>query len=159
MEPITAVIFDFHMTLVDGGDGGAWLAQGAEQAGERLPPDARRSREFLADVWGHAVHFDPDGRRDLYPELHREVFDELVAEAAEDHGWQLSDALVDALYSTVADQWRPHLDAEPTLAALAAAGVKVAVVSNVGIDITDLFELHGFARIWTRSCCPAGKAR
>jgi len=145
VEPITAVIFDFHMTLVDGGDGGAWLAQGAEQAGERLPPDAPAIAEFLADVWGHAVHFDPDGRRDLYPELHREVFDELVAEAAEDHGWQLSDALVDALYSTVADQWRPYLDAEPTLAALAAAGVKVAVVSNVGIDITDLFELHGFA--------------
>ncbi len=145
MEPINAVIFDFHMTLVDGGDGEAWLRQGAAQAGEPLPADSSAIAEFLADVWGHAVHFDPEGRRDLYPALHREVFDSLVAEAAEENGWELSDALVDALYSTVAGQWRPYVDAEPTLAALAAAGIKVAVVSNVGIDITELFAVHGFA--------------
>lgn len=145
MDPITAVIFDFHMTLVDGGDGMAWLRQGADRAGEPLPADALRIGDFLADVWGHAVRFDPEGRRDLDAVQHRRVFDALVAEAAEEHGWQLSGSLVDALYATVADQWRPYSDAVPTLAALANSGVKVAVVSNVGIDITDLFDVHGFA--------------
>ncbi len=90
----------------------------------RIPPQ-------LAEAWAN---------RDLYPHSHRECFVGLAATVPCD-----IPGLAEAVYARceIAAGWQPYLDALPTLSALYAAGVKVAVVSNIGFDIRPLLETWG----------------
>ena len=53
----------------------------------------------------------------------------------------LADALYDRLLTS--DGWLPYPDTEPTLRKLHDAGIKVAVVSNIGFDIRPHFASWG----------------
>lgn len=149
MPDIDAVLFDFHSTLVDQGDAATWLAAAwryAERPGEPNadPPaglgavGARELTAYLHRIWENSRVVDPDNRRDYDPTVHREVWDATLAR--QPHGDQ---ALYDALYATMLDQWVAYDDTLPTLRALRAAGVRTAVLSNVGIDLGPVLAASG----------------
>ena len=57
----------------------------------------------------------------------------------------LADALYDRLLAP--DGWLPYADTESTLRTLHQAGIKVAVVSNIGFDIRPLFDSWGMSSL------------
>jgi HAD superfamily hydrolase (TIGR01509 family) len=92
---------------------------------ELIPPD-------LVDAWE---------RRDLDPDVHHTVYMGLLAAS----GVELTPAEADAVYESVTDPlaWRPYPDTEPVLRELRAAGVPVAVVSNIAWEIRSVFRQYG----------------
>jgi HAD superfamily hydrolase (TIGR01509 family) len=143
--PIRGVIFDFHLTLVDGGDPDAWLADayrllGRDPSGQ--VPDVAGLAAYLDRIWEHADSIDRDSERDLDAGRHRDVFSRTVAR------YPGVDAdLVDALYDTMVDQWVAFDDTFPVLSKLSSRGVPIAVLSNVGIDIRRSLERAGVASL------------
>jgi len=151
-RPVEAVLFDFHGTLAQVEDPVRWVTQGAEACGVALDrgratvladrlltagraggPLPTRVPPQLAEVWAD---------RDLYPQAHRAAYTGLAATV--DSG---VDGLADALYQRLLgpDGWLPYADTAATLRALHAAGVPVAVVSNIGFDIRPHFAAWGLA--------------
>ena len=66
-EPIKGVIFDFHATLVAGGDAGRWIDAAlrhlTENGGARPDLSADQLiglREHLDQVWQHATPMTPE---------------------------------------------------------------------------------------------------
>jgi HAD superfamily hydrolase (TIGR01549 family) len=132
---IENVIFDFHSTLVDGGDPGTWI----DAARPGLPEPFRSDlSEYLDHVWQHAHTIDPKSDRDLSPELHRDVFTRTMALFP-----GIDAELIAALYDTMTAQWRAFQDTEPVLRELKSRGVRIAVLSNVGMDIRDCLTRNG----------------
>lgn len=140
--PITAVLFDFHQTLVSGGDASGWLQDGWSRAGRGEDPVAALGEEAVADltrfldrIWEHAFVIDPQSTRDESPEQHKAVFLETVS------GCPGVDAdLAEALYLGMPDRWDAFDDTRPVLEALVARGVRTAIVSNVGFDLRPVLE-------------------
>jgi len=149
---LAAVLFDFHGTLAQVEDPVTWVSESARACGVELErarataladrlvmvgraggPLPTRVPPHLAEVWSE---------RDLYPHCHRAAFTGLAAtvDAA-------VDGLADALYDRVLqpEGWQPYADAARTLKALRAAGVPIAVVSNIGFDIRPHFAAWGLA--------------
>lgn len=148
-----AVLFDFHGTLAQVEDPVDWVIAAAAECGVELPraratgladrlvavgraggPLPTRVPPHLAEVWAD---------RDLYEHAHREVYTGLAHTV--DSG---IDGLPDALYDRLLrpEGWARYADTVPTLAALHAYGVPVAVVSNIGFDIRPLTADLGFDR-------------
>ena len=144
--PITGVIFDFHHTLVHGGDAGRWLDAAWRRLGRDGSPSTALGADhadvidFLDHVWDHARDVDPDNERDLDSHRHREVFLATVGRVS-----ALDPDLVDALYTTVPDVWEPYDDTRPVLTALRIHGIRVALLSNVGYDLRPVVERTGIA--------------
>lgn len=145
MLPFEAVLFDYHTTLVDGGDAAAWLRQAAQRAGQAEPEQRAAALSMLTHVWEHATELDPDTTRDLSPADHHRVFVELLQQSRDLGQVSWTDELIEALYQTMEEQWHVYADTLPTLATLRQAGMKIAVVSNVGIDIRPLIKAQGIA--------------
>jgi len=146
------VLFDFHGTLAQVEDPVRWVSAAAAECGvilgrpqatalaDRLvtagraggPPPARVPPR-LAEVWAD---------RDLHPPAHRAAYTGLAATV--DTG---VDGLAEALYERLLhpEGWLPYADTTATLRALRAAGVPVAVVSNIGFDIRPFFTAWGLA--------------
>jgi HAD superfamily hydrolase (TIGR01509 family) len=148
-----AVLFDFHGTIVQVEDPLEWVLAAAAECGVTLDvmratwladrlvtagraggPVPTRIPPHLAEAWAD---------RDLAPASHRTAFAGLAATV--DTG---IDGLADALYERLLrpEGWRLYADTTPTLQALYAAGVPVAVVSNIGFDIRPLCDDLGIAR-------------
>lgn len=149
MRPVTAVLFDFHLTLVDSGDAGSWLAAGWAAAGRDGDPvaglgadRAGEAASFLDRVWEHARDLDPHSARDADPHRHRAVFGATVARCP-----GIDPDLAEGLYRTIADRWDPYADTVPVLTELRRRGVRTAVVSNVGFDLTPVLERTGLAAL------------
>jgi HAD superfamily hydrolase (TIGR01509 family) len=135
--PIEAVLFDFHSTLVDQGDPQTWLELAWERAGREGSPSDQlgaEGRDELAGwvnrIWEHVREVDPHNERDLSPDRHREVYDELMADVT-----AVDDDLAHALYECMLETWIPYEDTVPVLTELRRRGVRIALVSNVGIDV------------------------
>ena len=139
--PITAVVFDFHHTLVHGGDAALWLdaawrSQGRPGTPESaIGPDHDAVVDFLDHIWEHARDVDPDNERDLSPLRHREVFFATI-----DRLPAVDRALAEALYATVPDVWEPYEDTLPVLEALKHNGIRVGMLSNVGYDLRPVVD-------------------
>ncbi|WP_433205059.1 HAD family hydrolase [Dactylosporangium sp. CS-047395] len=148
-RPIEAVLLDFHGTLAQVEDAVRWVTLAAGSVGislergkatvlaDRLTtagraggPKPHRVPAHLAEVWAD---------RDLSADAHRATFTGLAATVDEN----LATALYDRLL--LADGWQLYADTVPTLQALRAAGVPVAVVSNIGFDLRVLAADLGFA--------------
>jgi HAD superfamily hydrolase (TIGR01509 family) len=143
--PITGVLFDFHSTLVDQGDPVTWLELAWARAGrEGTPVDTLRvdGRDRLAAwvnrIWEHVREVDPDNERDLSPVRHREVYDVLMERVD-----AVDDELAQALYECLLEPWIPYVDTVPVLTELRRRGVRIALVSNIGIDIRPLLDSAG----------------
>ncbi|MBQ1046174.1 HAD-IA family hydrolase [Micromonospora sp. C32] len=145
-RPVEAVLFDFHGTLAQVEEPLAWVLAAANACGVELDriratsladrlltagraggPLPARVPPRLAELWAD---------RDLYPHAHRGAYTGLAETV--DTG---IDGLADALYERVLvpEGWVPYPDTTPVLGALRTAGVKVAVVSNIGFDLRPLF--------------------
>ena len=136
-QGISAVLFDFHATLVDGGDAlasldAAWTRAGyAGRAEQALgSADCRRLAQQVHHLWDRVGEVDPEGRRDLSPALHRAAFDALMARIP-----GMDPILADGFYSVMPEMWRPYRDTLPTLTELRRRGIALALVSNVHSDI------------------------
>jgi FMN phosphatase YigB (HAD superfamily) len=142
-EPIDGVIFDFHGTLVHGGDPGRWIADAVRHLGDAgiaVPEltDLEGLGRHLDQIWQHAHTFDPKSERDLSHERHREVFTQ-AAGLFPGAGPELTAAL----YAVMPDQWTAFDDALPVLQELKARGVRIVVLSNVGLDIRECLDRAG----------------
>ncbi|MCT2588170.1 HAD family hydrolase [Actinophytocola gossypii] len=136
---IQGVLFDYSGTLFRLEPGPEWLADeprrdelfalltASTRSAEHLPAE-------LADDWA---------RRDLDPETHRAVY--LAALTTSDI--PVAPDVAEVLYERMTDPsaWQPYPDTLPALRRLRAAGVRVAVVSNIAWDIREVFALHGAA--------------
>jgi HAD superfamily hydrolase (TIGR01509 family) len=148
-RPIEAVLLDFHGTLAQVEDPVRWVTRAAQSLGrplERGPatvladrlttagraggPKPHRVPAHLAEVWSD---------RDLSTAAHRACYTGLAA--------TVDETLAGALYERLllADGWQLYADTVPTLQALKAARVPVAVVSNIGFDLRDLAGELGLA--------------
>jgi len=144
---VDAVLLDFHGTLVHQHPARRWVAAALAEAGrggtadQLVPtPGLATLLDGLDRLWERASAIDPGNLRDLDGVRHREVFDELVGCLP-----GVDDALTDALYATMLDEWTPWPDTLPTLRALAGLGVRTAVLSNVGVDIRPVLRRTGIA--------------
>jgi HAD superfamily hydrolase (TIGR01509 family) len=137
---IECVIFDFHSTLVDGGDPGDWIGAALGRLGRPPLPASlhHQVRSYLDELWQHAHTIDPKSDRDLSPELHRDVFTRTMALCP-----GADTELTAALYDTMTGQWRAFDDTAPVLRTLKSLGVRIAVLSNVGIDIRACLTQNG----------------
>jgi HAD superfamily hydrolase (TIGR01509 family) len=137
---IDGVLFDFSGTLFRFEPGHGWPSVTADEATrerltavltapamstELIPPDLR-------DAWA---------RRDLDPELHRTVYLGMLGAS----GVELTEEESEGVYASLTDPaaWRPYPDTVSVLSDLRAAGVPVAVVSNIAWDIRNVFDRHG----------------
>ncbi|WP_412753715.1 HAD family hydrolase [Krasilnikovia sp. M28-CT-15] len=147
---VDAVLFDFHGTLAQVEDPVAWVIAAATACGTSLDrgratgladrlvmagraggPVPHRVPPHLAEHWAD---------RDLYEHSHRAAYTGLAQTVSTD-----VEGLADALYERLLgpDGWLPYADTEPTLRTLHDAGIKVAVVSNIGFDIRPIFAAWG----------------
>ena len=140
--PIRAVLFDFHSTLVDQGDPVTWLELAWARAGRGTDPTddlGVTGRDELASwvnrIWEHVREVDPANERDLSPVRHREVYDTLMERVD-----AIDDVLAHALYECMLETWIPYTDTIGVLAELRRRGVRIALVSNVGIDVRPVLE-------------------
>lgn len=134
------VLFDLHSTLVDQGDADEWLDHALAGCPHPLSAAERMSLvSFLDRIWENARVHDPESLRDLSATAHREVFHRLLAE-----GPGIDPSLGDALYACVTATWHGYADAVPTLAALHGAGIRIGILSNVGVDVRDVLDREGF---------------
>jgi HAD superfamily hydrolase (TIGR01509 family) len=147
--PIEAVLFDFHSTLVDQGDPYRWLDLAWAHAGrEGTAADALGADGYdelagwVHRIWEHVREVDPRNERDLSPRRHREVYDALMERLP-----QVDDDLAQALYEMMLETWIPYDDAVPTLLALKQRGVRVALVSNIGIDVREVLDRAGLTQL------------
>ncbi|HEU4329803.1 MAG TPA: HAD family hydrolase [Lapillicoccus sp.] len=142
--PIRGVVFDFHHTLAHAGDPEVWVREAWTNLGREGDPqtalgdDYGSALAFLDQLWEEARVIDPDNERDHGPEKHREVFDQLIAAAP---GIDLE--LADALYQIMHRQWDVYDDVIPVLTALRDKGVRVAMLSNVGFDLSPTLARTG----------------
>jgi HAD superfamily hydrolase (TIGR01509 family) len=149
---VDAVLFDFHGTLAQVEDAVTWVVAAAAACGRELD---RGKATVLADrlvmagrAGGPLPHRVPPqlaehwADRDLYEHSHRAAFTGLAASVPTD-----VEGLADALYERLLgpDGWLPYPDTEPTLRTLHTAGIKVAVVSNIGFDIRPHFAAWGLS--------------
>ena len=150
--PITAVLFDFHGTLAQVEEPAEWVAKAAAACGVDLASaDARGLAKALVAA-GRAGGPFPDAvpphladlweRRDLSTQAHRSAYTGLAATVPCD-----IDGLPAALYERLLrpDGWRLYADTLPVLRALRAAGVGVAMVSNIGFDLRPMAAALGLA--------------
>ncbi len=157
-HPIRGVIFDLHATLVHAGDPAGWMAAaldlleqdptlgGRFDASESAPgalPDLADLAPWAERIWDHAREVDPHSERDLSPERHREVYDQMLARIG-----IIPPALGEALYSTMLDQWDAYVEAPAVLASLRERGVATAILSNIGIDPRDVLVRTGLAGLY-----------
>ena len=144
---IDAVLFDFHGTLAQVEDPISWVLASALACdanldtgsatvlADRLVTAGRAGGPLPTRVPPHLIEYWAE--RDLYAHAHRAAFTGLAATVAA-HVDGLPDALYERLLSP--DGWLAYSDAAATLTALRAAGVRTAVVSNVGFDIRPILE-------------------
>jgi HAD superfamily hydrolase (TIGR01509 family) len=148
---VDAVLFDFHGTLAQVEDPVQWVQAAAVACGhefdrgkatalaDRLVMAGRAGGPLPARVPPHLAEHWAD--RDLYAHSHRAAYTGLAATVPT--GVEgLADALYDRLLGP--EGWLPYADTEPTLRTLHEAGIKVAVVSNIGFDIRPHFAAWGF---------------
>ena len=134
MGRFEAVLFDAGDTLIRlTGSGTELLHEAAATLGSSLDPTAANR------VWRRVLDRGSSPEelakgRDLSPERHREVWTELYAAAGCE---ELATGLSDRLYerTVAAESWEAFPDALPTIRAVRARGLRVAVVSDTGFDL------------------------
>jgi len=169
MEPIDAVIFDFHSTLVDNGNPHEWLIRAlrklAKKNGQTYQNDDDLLRRFeettLSPVREYQIkqsrtlcHPDIDSfTTDLHkiwehskkidPKSSRDLSPELhrsvFFETMKTH-FETPHELSEALYDTLTEGWIAYDDAIPVLKTLKGKGLKLGLISNVGFDVRPVLE-------------------
>ncbi|KAA2262355.1 HAD-IA family hydrolase [Solihabitans fulvus] len=143
---IRAVLFDFSGTLFRLEHESSWFDGLLDDAG--APMDVREQAELMrrltapvgvADDLSEEMQLAWE-KRDLDPELHREVYVATLRAAG-----VTGEGMAELLYERLLDPayWQPYPDTLEALRRLSDAGIPVAVVSNIAWDITSAFDRHG----------------
>lgn len=141
LEPVRGVIFDLHATLVDQGHAGEWVDRALTRQTHPLTTEERDELEFFLDrIWETARIQDPHSSRDLSFTDHRRVFHELLAA-----GPAVPAEFAEALYEVLLDTWHAYADTVPTLRALKSAGLRIGVLSNIGVPIRPVLDREGIS--------------
>ncbi|MCD2193786.1 HAD family hydrolase [Actinomycetospora endophytica] len=146
---VGAVLFDFSNTLFRMIDVRTWLTRVAAATGQGFDVDT-----VLAEVATAAARPDvvaAQQGRDLSDAAHREAMRAWFSHVPALAG--VEDAAVDVLRAP--DSWMPYPDTAEVLTELAARGVPVGVVSDIGWDIRVHAQHAGVADLvgsWTLSC-------
>jgi len=142
-RPLAAVLFDFHGTLAQVEDPRRAVHRAAAACGVALDPmritalaDALQASGWVGHGRPHRPKIPPHlaevwADRDLSEAAHRVAFSGIgdgIGSGIEGFGDALHDRLCDP------DGWVAYPDALPALKALRAAGIPVALVSNIGFD-------------------------
>jgi HAD superfamily hydrolase (TIGR01509 family) len=149
-----AVLFDFHGTIAQVEDPVEWVLAAAAECGltldrilatslaDRLVTAGRAGGPRPARIPPHLAEVYAD--RDLTETAHRAAYLGLAETVTSAAG---PDGLAEALYGRLrrADGWRAYPDTVPTMQALQAAGVPIAVLSNIGFDLRPVGAELGFA--------------
>lgn len=140
---IRGVLFDFSGTLFRLELGEDWLdglmddAAAAELLRRLTAPTGRPDwlPTELHDAWE---------RRDLDPDLHREVHITALRNIG-----AADEAMAGKIYDRLLDPagWQPYPDTAPVLRELKAAGTPLGVLSNIAWDIRAVFARHGVAEL------------
>ncbi|MGH8878297.1 MAG: HAD family hydrolase [Stackebrandtia sp.] len=164
---IRAVLFDFHGTLAQVESPSVSVERAAAAQGVTLPP--YRST-VLGDALG-ALGWVGSGQpakvlpyfaqawadRDLSEIDHREAFIGLATQTS-----GAFDGFAERMYERLCtpEGWVAYPDTVPTLEALAAAGIPIALISNIGFDVRPVAKHLGFGHLidhWILSyevrCC------
>ena len=141
LSRIEGVLFDWGDTLFAPPDAARVIAEVAQERGVAL--SSERARDIWDELWslGKTPGELAKGR-DLSAGAHRTVWTSLF-QTADRH----VPGIGRALYERVMDPsaWLPYPDTGPTLRALRQRSVKVAIMSNVPRDLSDVFAAHGLA--------------
>ncbi|MFR9728512.1 HAD family hydrolase [Saccharopolyspora sp. MS10] len=143
---LRAVFFDYSGTLFRLEQDESWLAGLTDGGGDPLDLEAQTEllRRLTAPT-GQVVEFEPEFRdawdqRDLDPGMHRKSNLEVLRLSGVSTREQ-----AEALYGRLVDplSWTPYPDTAAVLRGLRAAGVRIAVISNIAFDIRPAFEALG----------------
>ncbi len=97
----------------------------------------------LSSVWSRAAARYPDISWDLDPDRHRAAFEQVLVEES-----GCSHALASALYAAMPTRWVAADGAVELLAALAARGLRLALLSNIAIDIRPRLNQLGMLELF-----------
>lgn len=136
------VIFDFHNTLVQAESLFRWLLRAVEDANHPDTP-VDEIVPVLREVWSRASARYPDGAWDLDPLLHRQAFEEVLVQES-----PCPAAVASALYDSMPGCWAAVEGAIPLLESLVLRGIRLAIVSNIGMDIRPRLEELGMLRFF-----------
>jgi HAD superfamily hydrolase (TIGR01509 family) len=149
---VQAVLFDFHGTVAQVEDPVEWVLAAAAVCGAALDPMRATALADQLVTVGRAGGPRPTkipphlaevyADRDLDSYSHRAAYIGLASTVPSG-----IEGFAEALYERLLqpDGWRAYADTVPVLAALHAADVPIAVVSNIGFDIRTVAEALGFA--------------
>ncbi|HEX4743691.1 MAG TPA: HAD-IA family hydrolase [Candidatus Limnocylindria bacterium] len=143
MRPICAVLFDWGDTLFSSPDAARVIVEAARDRGVRVSDE--EARALWTELWAAGKTPEELAKgRDLSLELHRSAWTSLFERAD-----RVVPGLAPVLYDRVMsqDQWVPYADAEATLRALRARGIRIGVVSNVPRDLAPIFEAKGLRHL------------
>lgn len=125
---LRAVLVDLHHTLVRTGSARAWVDAAVSACGAE-PVDRAAVLSSLREVWSRAAVRHPDLAWDLDPALHRRAFEESLREDSSTPA-----PLAAALYDLMLSQWAVSDGAVELLVGLRRHGVRVGLLSNIGLD-------------------------
>ncbi|WP_114454370.1 HAD family hydrolase [Halopolyspora algeriensis] len=146
---VRAVLFDFSGTLFRLEQDESWLDDLTDDFGYGWDPEAQAElmRRMTAPVGQvaelPAEYQDAWERRDLDPRLHRKVYLEVLRRSG------VTEQQAESLYGRLVDPdcWTPYPDTVEVLRRLHAAGIRIAVISNIAFDIRPAFERLGVAEL------------
>ncbi len=127
MATYDVITFDCYGTLIDWDEGiGSAFENAAAAAGVEI------HRPTVLESW---ARIEPEVQRERY-RSYREVLGETAARVARHAGWELDPAGRGFVAESLA-RWSPFPDTRAALGALASAGCRLGILSNVD---DDLFE-------------------
>jgi len=139
MTPLSGVLFDWRGTLVTVLDPHEWARRSLNLIGRAADDDATAALwDAIRSAAGHPDRLaSPDC--DTSIATHRRTYYEVFTDAG------LDGELADALYTFESDPSYNEfaLDVAPTIRRLAAAGIKVGVISDIHFDLRPVFAAQG----------------
>jgi len=136
--PVSCVAFDLHCTLIDPSNARQWMDAAMKMLGRPEQPSPEGADALLDVCWDRANVVDPMRSRDLNPARHKEVFLQVMKECPSIDG-----ELAEALYATMADNWRAYEDTAAVLSRLRESNITLILISNVGFDVRPVLEREG----------------
>jgi len=114
-----------------------------DEAGARMesrPASKPMPHERIRSVWGDAKKLFPTLDWDLDPAAHRHAFVSTLS-----HDGAIGVDFAEALYETMPNQWVLNDGASDLIVRASRAGMRLAIVSNIALDIRPALERWGIS--------------
>ncbi|ARC56156.1 (S)-2-haloacid dehalogenase 4A [Frondihabitans sp. 762G35] len=134
-----AVLLDFHNTTAVVRSMEMWIDEAGSLTASS-PASRPMAVERLGNVWGDARNLFPTLDWNLDPAAHRHAF---VSTLSHDGAIALDDA--EALYETMPNQWELNRGVSEFIVRASSAGVRLALISNIALNIRPALEGWGIA--------------